>query len=92
MFTGNFTADTICAILADRVAPVSRLLTDEARFDRMPGETFADHQSVSHSRGEYVLRGDRAVHTNTIEGFFGIFKRGVRGVYQQAVRSIYSAI
>ena len=40
---------------------------------------FADHDFVVHSVGEYV-RGD--VHTNTIEGYFSIFKRGMRGVYQ----------
>jgi len=34
---------------------------------------------VNHSAGEYV-RGD--VHTNTIEGYFSIFKRGMKGVYQ----------
>lgn len=40
---------------------------------------FAAHYSVNHSAKEYV-RGD--ITTNTIEGFFGIFKRGMRGVYQ----------
>jgi hypothetical protein len=38
-----------------------------------------DHQAVNHSKGEYV-RGD--AHTNTIEGFFGVFKRGMNGTYQ----------
>ena len=40
---------------------------------------FAAHETVLHSAGEYV-RGD--VHTNTAEGYFSIFKRGMRGVYQ----------
>ena len=44
-----------------------------------PGAEFAAHESVNHSREEYA-RGD--VTTNTVEGFFGIFKRGMRGVYQ----------
>jgi hypothetical protein len=39
---------------------------------------FPNHQSVNHSIGEYV-RGD--VHTNTIEGYFSILKRGIAGVY-----------
>jgi hypothetical protein len=43
------------------------------------GETFAAHETVRHSSGEYV-RGD--VHTNSAEGYFSIFKRGMRGVYQ----------
>jgi len=37
------------------------------------------HETVTHSAGEYV-RGE--AHTNTIEGFFGLFKRGMRGIYQ----------
>jgi hypothetical protein len=42
------------------------------------GEEFASHRTVIHSIGEYV-RGD--AHTNTIEGYFSIFKRGIYGVY-----------
>ena len=40
---------------------------------------FAAHETVRHSTGEYV-RGD--VHSNTIESYFSIFKRGMRGTYQ----------
>ena len=56
----------------------SRLVTDQAQHYKfvMP---FGQHESVNHSAGEYV-RGD--VHTNTLEGFFSIFKRGLVGVYQ----------
>jgi len=39
---------------------------------------FPKHETVNHSIGEYV-RGD--VHTNTIEGYFSILKRGITGVY-----------
>lgn len=51
--------------------------------DSFPGykgldKHFASHQMVSHSTGEYV-RGD--AHTQTIEGFFSILKRGVIGTY-----------
>jgi hypothetical protein len=42
------------------------------------GEMFASHQTVNHGIGEYV-RGN--VHTNTIEGFFSILKRGITGTY-----------
>jgi transposase-like protein len=42
------------------------------------GSMFASHQSVNHSIGEYV-RGD--VHTNTIEGYFSVLKRGIMGTY-----------
>jgi transposase-like protein len=56
----------------------SRLYTDGAMHyvKLMPA---GQHESVDHSKGEYV-RGD--VHTNTLEGFFSIFKRGMVGVYQ----------
>lgn len=35
-----------------------------------------------HTVGEYVFAFDRSIHTNTIEGFFSVFKRGMKGVYQ----------
>ena len=43
------------------------------------GKEFARHDMVDHGDGEYV-RGD--VHTNSVEGYFSIFKRGMKGVYQ----------
>jgi hypothetical protein len=52
--------------------------TDEAHHYRKPGAEFATHERVNHSAGEYA-RGD--VTTNTVEGFFSIFKRGMKGVY-----------
>ena len=54
-------------------------MTDEAIMYTMVGREFAEHGIVRHQMGEYG-RGD--VHTNTIEGFFSIFKRGMKGVYQ----------
>jgi len=57
----------------------TNIMTDEAHPYKRLGETFASHQSVNHGAEEYV-RG--AVYTNTVEGFFSIFKRGMKGVYQ----------
>lgn len=57
----------------------SRLHTDESPLYPAVGAEFAKHETVKHSAKEYV-RGD--VHTNSAEGFFGIFKRGMTGVYQ----------
>ena len=45
----------------------------------MSAKSFAAHGTVDHSKDEYV-RG--IVHTNTVEGFYSIFKRGMKGVYQ----------
>lgn len=63
--------------LYKHVHPESRLVTDQAAHYRHP--PVASHESVDHSKYEYV-RGD--VHTNTLEGFFSIFKRGLIGIYQ----------
>ena len=57
----------------------SHLNTDSARHYRRIGKEFLSHGSVDHSRSEYA-RG--TVHSNTVEGFFSIFKRGMVGVYQ----------
>ena len=46
---------------------------------RAVGKEFAEHGSVEHADYEWA-RGD--VHTNTVEGFYSIFKRGMKGVYQ----------
>jgi transposase-like protein len=54
----------------------SRLLTDGAQHYKFQ---YRLHESVDHSKLEWT-RGD--VHTNTLEGFFSIFKRGLTGVYQ----------
>jgi transposase-like protein len=70
---------SVNAIVRQNIARESRLVTDESRYYTNVGKEFAAHETVSHKRGEYV-RDD--VHTNTIEGFFSIFKRGMRGVYQ----------
>jgi hypothetical protein len=55
------------------------VMTDEAAWYKTLGTMFASHQAVEHSVDEYV-RG--LVHTNTVEGYYSIFKRGMKGVYQ----------
>lgn len=70
---------TVAAIVRDNIAREARLHTDESRLYKKVGAEFATHETVTHSHGEYV-RGD--VHTNTVEGYFSIFKRGMKGVYQ----------
>lgn len=73
------TVSQIVPIVNANIARESRLMTDEARHYVKVGETFAEHGTIEHSADEYV-RGD--VHTNTVEGFYSIFKRGMKGVYQ----------
>ena len=55
-------------------------MTDEARVYTKPGKEFAGHGTVNHSIEEYV-RG-RFWHTNTVENYYSILKRGITGVYQ----------
>lgn len=73
------TATTIKTILKSQVAESARLMTDSAGLYKKVGLHFASHETVNHLRKEYV-RGD--VTTNTVEGFFGILRRGLNGVYQ----------
>ena len=62
----------------------AHLLTDQAWVYRALGGQFAAHGYVDHRSGEYVSRDNPVVHTQTVEGFYSIFKRGMRGVYQHA--------
>ena len=58
-------------------------MTDEARHYDSVGQQFASHETVKHSDDEYVrYEGERVISTNTVEGFYSIFKRGMKGVYQ----------
>jgi len=72
-------AATIRKALFENIVQTTRVHTDELRLYRIPGREFATHERVNHSKEEYA-RGD--VTTNTVEGFFSIFKRGMRGIYQ----------
>jgi transposase-like protein len=72
-------AKTLRKVLVEQVDRDSTLMTDQAVYYKTTGKEFAGHQTVNHDKEEYV-RG--IAHTNTIEGFFSIFKRGMVGVYQ----------
>jgi transposase-like protein len=71
--------NTIGPILRENIAREARLMTDEATYYRKANLDFPLHESVNHGREEWA-RGD--VSTNTVEGFYGIMKRGLRGIYQ----------
>jgi transposase-like protein len=71
--------DEVAQIVRANVAKEAKLTTDESRLYSAVGREYASHDFVTHGRGEYV-RGD--VSTNTVEGYFSIFKRGMRGIYQ----------
>jgi transposase-like protein len=69
----------VLPVLKANIAREAYIMTDEHGVYRRLKRDFASHEIVHHTNSEYV-RG--IVHTNTIEGFFSIFKRGIRGVYQ----------
>ena len=69
----------VAAIVRENVHRESRLQTDESRLYPVVGNEFAAHETVNHSANEYA-RGD--VTTNTVETYFSVFKRGMRGTYQ----------
>jgi hypothetical protein len=71
--------ENVLPVVRANVAAEAHVMTDEHKVYRDLRTMFAAHSVVCHQRDEYV-RGE--AHTNTIEGFFSVFKRGMRGVYQ----------
>ncbi|MGN6364431.1 IS1595 family transposase [Asticcacaulis taihuensis] len=86
MVADKLTISTVTEILNLNMAKEARLMTDKAMFYRTPGKAFSEHNTVDHGADEYVRKGDSTIHTNTIEGFFSIFKRGMRGIYQHCAK------
>jgi transposase-like protein len=79
------TKGNIIPIIRENIDRESHVMTDEANRYSKLGSEFAKHDVVDHSRKEYGYT-DREtgakVNTNTIEGYYSIFKRGMKGVYQ----------
>ena len=73
---------TLLPIIRSNIISETRVMTDDAgHYHRL--HHWFKHKAVNHSQGEYV-RGE--AHTNTIEGYFSLFKRGMRGVYQHCAK------
>ena len=72
-------ATDLLPLIKANVAPGTHVMTDEAGQYASLKKHFAGHDFTRHGQGEYV-RG--TVHTNTVEGFYSVFKRGMKGVYQ----------
>ena len=73
------TKATVTEIVAENVSREADLHTDESRLYGAVSGHVAAHYTVHHSSGQYV---DGSAYTNTVEGVFSIFKRGMKGVYQ----------
>ena len=85
----NADKPTIAKIVTHNIARESRLHTDESKLYVGADGHVEMHETVNHAAKEYVRKGGESgglvwptVHTNTIEGYFSIFKRGMKGVYQ----------
>lgn len=72
-------AKDLLPIIEKNIAKETVVMTDDAGQYGKLGLPFVGHESVAHSAGEYV-RGN--AHTNTVEGFYSVLKRGMKGVYQ----------
>ncbi|GGY95631.1 IS1595 family transposase [Novosphingobium colocasiae] len=82
MVIDNVKAETLMPIVIANVSREARIMTDEHSGYRDAGKWFAGHGTTSHGKGEYVNLQDRTIHSNTVEGYFSIFKRGMKGIYQ----------
>lgn len=72
------TANTLRAAIRTNVKPTTHVMTDGATVYTNVSNDVASHETVNHYEKEYV-RGN--VHTNTIEGYFSLLKRGITGTY-----------
>ncbi len=77
---GSTSVAEIVPIVRQNVRRESHLMTDEAQHYKALGKEFASHGRVEHSADEYVR--DGYIHSNTVENYYSIFKRGMKGVYQ----------
>jgi transposase-like protein len=85
------TTGTLLPIIRANIQRETCVMTDEASWYRSLADTFDNHEAVNHTEKEYVRR-DLSSHagklqtlkitTNAVEGYFSIFKRGIKGVCQ----------
>jgi transposase-like protein len=85
----SFSIARVVPIVRQNIRRESDFMTDMARQYIELGKEFASHGSVHHEDGEYVRREypitgepERVIHSNTVENYYSIFKRGMKGVYQ----------
>jgi transposase-like protein len=76
----------ILPILKENIKYEAHMMTDDAKQYYSLLAHFKKHDVVNHSNGEYVNAQNPKIHTNTVEGYFSIFKRGMKGVYQHCMK------
>jgi transposase-like protein len=81
----SLTLEKVNQILAENVSRDARICTDEGTHYRALHRTYT-HGNVNHADDEYVSRENPEIHTQTVENFYSVFKRGMKGTYQIASR------
>src|SRR5262245_45929840 len=78
------TVSEVIPVVEANISHEAAVMTDKAQLYRYRLRRFASHDRVDHAKKEYVRyeEGRPPIHTNTVEGYFSLFKRGMRGVYQ----------
>jgi transposase-like protein len=77
------TIGTLKPIIHANIAREASMMTDQAGWYSEIGKAFASHDTVNHAKDEYArYEGAKVITTNTVEGYYSIFKRGMKGVYQ----------
>ncbi len=81
--TGS-TVSEVIPIVEANISHEAAVMTDSAQLYKRQLTAFASHDRVDHSKAEYARyeEGRPVIHTNTVEGYFSVFKRGMRGTYQ----------
>lgn len=78
---------TILPILKENISKEAELMTDRASHYKTIGKEFADHHSVNHGKHEHVSKDNPVIHTNNVENYFSVFKRGMKGTYQHCAKN-----
>ncbi len=82
MVIDGVTAAHLMPIINANVAREATIMTDEHWAYRPVANLYAAHKTTAHKRGVYVDPENPQIHSNTVEGYFSIFKRGMKGVFQ----------
>ena len=87
MVVDSLSAKALTPILKENIDREARVMTDGAgQYHHLNKHFVGGHAFTRHGQGEYVSKVDRTIHTNTIEGYFSIFKRGMKGTYQHCAK------
>ena len=86
MVIDDLRTETIGPIVNANLAREAVLMTDEAHHYKKIGPRFSAHETVNHGKDEYVRYGEPMVTTNTVENYFSVFKRGMKGTYQHCAK------